>query len=564
MVSAMYGQLCPDLIQPVNNQTNVPVTTAISWTEATGINGYIISLGTTPGGTDIVNAQQVGLETTFIPPLGLPELTDIYVTISLFFINQEPIVCPSQKFTTADVTVVPECTILESPIDGEDGVSVATMLRWFYAPRAIGYRLSLGTTPGSADLLNDSDLGNTLEYNPPNDLPEGSTIYVRITPYNENGPATNCLEEEFTTSGGGEPPGCTSLIDPVNGQTNVPLSTTLSWEPVSNAIGYIVYIGSSPIENNVLDGAVFNSTSISVINFEPNRTYYILIIPFNEAGEAQGCAQESISTILGCGPFLDPETGQLLALSPQIDFPERIGLCEGSTPFRVRTSDQADGFRWFRLLPQGGELMIGEGSSILISEPGTYRYEAYNTFSQAGFEIECASSSLFEAILSSAPMISGVTKEPLDTTFNLTALVQGTGDYEYALNNIDGPYQSDSGFYNLPPGNYMLYVRDRNGCGMAEYSFRLAFPPSGFPPYFSPNNDGVNDFWQYRPPGTNALELTRIDIYDRYGKILDSFSPFGPGWDGEYRGAPMPAEGYWYRATAADGSIYRGYFSLVR
>jgi gliding motility-associated-like protein len=564
LVSAIRGQQCPDLLQPTNNQTNVPVTTTISWEAVSGINGYIISLGTSPGGTDIVNEQQVGLETTFVPPLGLPELTDIYVTISLFFINQDPIVCPSQRFTTENVTTIPECTVLESPVNGEENVSTGTSIRWFYAARAIGYRLTLGTAPGLGDILNDGDLGNTLLYVPPNDFPPDTTIYVRITPYNENGGVLNCLEEQFTTSGGGEPPVCTMLTDPLDGETNVPLSTTLSWAPAPNAIGYIVYIGSSPIENNVLDGAVFNTTSISVINFEPNRTYFVRIVPFNEAGEAQGCKQESFSTILGCGPFLDPDTGQLVNLAPEISFPEVVGLCEGNIPTTITTPDQADGFRWFKIPPQGGEIQIGEGPSVAIEEEGNYRYEAYNRLSQNGFDIECTTSSRFEVFLSSAPQITQLIREPLESTFNVTALIQGTGSYEYALNNIEGPYQPENVFLNLPPGSYTLFVRDLNGCGLAQRDFKLAFPPPGFPSYFSPNSDGINDYWQYLPPKTDALNLKLIEVYDRFGKILERFSPFALGWDGSYRGIPMPAGGYWYRALAADGQVYRGYFSLVR
>jgi len=215
-------------------------------------------------------------------------------------------------------------------------------------------------------------------------------------------------------------------------------------------------------------------------------------------------------------------------------------------------------------LPQGGEVLIGEGPSVEIAEAGSYRYEAFNRIAQNGFEIECASSSLFEAIVSSSPEIVGITRDPLETTFNVTARVQGGGDYLYALNNIEGPYQEQNQFTDLPPGDYMLYVRDRNGCGTDQYSFKLAFPPPGFPAYFSPNNDGINDYWQYKPPNTNALDLVRIEVFDRYGKILDSFSPFGPGWDGQYEGMLMPAEGYWYKATASDGRVYRGNFSLVR
>jgi gliding motility-associated-like protein len=130
--------------------------------------------------------------------------------------------------------------------------------------------------------------------------------------------------------------------------------------------------------------------------------------------------------------------------------------------------------------------------------------------------------------------------------------------------NSENAWTDSNVYTGLTVGDYILYVRDKNGCGIAERSFRLAFPPPGFPPYFSPNGDGINDFWQYIPPRDNPLPLTIIYIYDRYGKILSFFSADGPGWDGLYEGTPMPLGGYWYKALASDGQVYRGYFSLIR
>jgi gliding motility-associated-like protein len=93
---------------------------------------------------------------------------------------------------------------------------------------------------------------------------------------------------------------------------------------------------------------------------------------------------------------------------------------------------------------------------------------------------------------------------------------------------------------------------------------RLRFPPKGFPPYFSPNNDGINDHWAYEPPLINPLQIISTTIFDRFGKTLYRFSPEQQAWDGTYRGIQMPADGYWYRSETADGEIYTGYFSLVR
>ena len=87
-------------LSPIEGASNVPVESAISWEPVVGVTGYIISIGTTPGDTDVVNEQQVGNDTSFTPSEGLPENTTVYVTLTLFFFNQDNVVCPSQAFTT--------------------------------------------------------------------------------------------------------------------------------------------------------------------------------------------------------------------------------------------------------------------------------------------------------------------------------------------------------------------------------------------------------------------------------------------------------------------------------
>jgi gliding motility-associated-like protein len=560
---ATRGQDCPDLLNPLAGSNNVPVDTSISWEEVIGVTGYIISLGTTPGGTEIINEQAVGSDTSYTPPLGLPESTQVYVTLTLFIFNQDNVVCNSISFTTENVTTVPECTTMLIPVNGEINVNVGTFISWAYASRAIGYRISLGTSAGAGDIVNNQDVGNVLSFDPPSNLPPATEIFVTIFPYNENGDAVNCPSESFTTGALGEPPGCTSLITPSNGQVNVALNTIIEWIPVASATGYIVSVGSSPFINDVLDMVIFTTTVINVINFEPNKTYFVRIIPFNEAGQAQGCIQESFSTILGCGPFFDPVTGALITFYPDITMPDEIGICENDIPTRIEAPDIADGYRWYKLSANQPEILISDENYVLLSEPGQYRYEAYNVLTQEGFKLECPADKLFTAILSGLPSIDRIRIEEDGMFFNISIEVRGLGDYEYSLNSTNA-WMDSNNYSGLTPGDYILYVRDKNGCGIVERSFRLAFPPPGFPPYFSPNGDGIKDYWQYIPPEKNPLPLTTVYIYDRYGKILSYFSADGPGWDGLFDGTPMPLGGYWYRALAADGQVYRGYFSLIR
>ena len=94
---------------------------------------------------------------------------------------------------------VPLCTALTDPLNGATNVPVSTILTWAALANATGYKLTVGTTSGGTDILNDQDVGNVLTYDLASDLPYSTIIYVKIIPYNATGDAVGCTEESFTT-----------------------------------------------------------------------------------------------------------------------------------------------------------------------------------------------------------------------------------------------------------------------------------------------------------------------------------------------------------------------------
>ena len=136
----------------------------------------------------------------------------------------------------------------------------------------------------------------------------------------------------------------------------------------------------------------------------------------------------------------------------------------------------------------------------------------------------------------------------------------GEGDYEFALNDPNGPYQDEPFFDNLPPDLYTLYTRDKNGCGISEKEISVI----GFPRFFTPNGDGVNDFWQIKGISDRNQVEGNVSVFDRYGKLLVIINPGGPGWNGHYNGTLLPANDYWFKVTLADGRTFTSHFALRR
>ncbi|NKI32930.1 T9SS type B sorting domain-containing protein [Croceivirga thetidis] len=561
-----FGQDCPDLLSPFNGETNVPVDTNITWEVVPGVPGYEILLGTTPGGNDL-GGGVVGSATSYTPPLGLPENTEVFVTIILSFFAQsgggDDIPCDGYSFTTEDVTTAPGCTQMVVPADGATNVSVFTNISWLYASTATSYDITIGTTPGAGDLYTINDI-QSLSFFPPTEFPPNTEIFVQIIPKNENGSANPCQEFSFTTREVSPLPGCTNLLSPLNGSVNVPLTPLIEWVAVPGATGYRLTIGDTPGSNNVLDNAVFTTNSTFVLDFEPNKTFFITIVPFNDSGDAIGCNTETFSTLLGCGPFLDLDTGELVSLNPVFDFPPVFSFCENEDPLVISAPIIADGYRWFEVDTFGNIDLISEDRQITVDEIGNFQLEAYFLISQPGDVIECATLVDFEVVSSEIPTINNL--RVTDTALGLRIEVEasGIGDYEYAIDDINGPYKDSNVFNNVTPGSHVIYVRDKNGCGVAEERFEQDLTVEGFPKFFSPNGDGVNDFWQFIQPDGQNIVLTSIQIFNRFGLLLKQIDQNSRGWDGTFNGNDLPASDYWFIAIDDSNKEFRGHFSLKR
>ncbi|QRM89702.1 T9SS type A sorting domain-containing protein [Lacinutrix sp. WUR7] len=117
--------------------------------------------------------------------------------------------------TCLDTSALPNCDAsLIEPLNEAIAVDLDTDLSWNAATIVVtGYTLYVGTTPGATNVLDGVDVGNVLTFEP-GMLTYETTYYVTIVPYNDNGPATDCTEESFTTKN--DP---NQIIDCASGET---------------------------------------------------------------------------------------------------------------------------------------------------------------------------------------------------------------------------------------------------------------------------------------------------------------------------------------------------------
>lgn len=120
---------------------------------------------------------------------------------------------------------------------------------------------------------------------------------------------------------------------------------------------------------------------------------------------------------------------------------------------------------------------------------------------------------------------------------------------------------------------YTLTVTSPDGC-LARESIRITVVFTGgvyVPTAFSPNGDGINDYFYLYGKGISAVKL--LHIFDRWGEKVFENANFpanepGPGWDGAFRGKPLQPGIFTFYAIAAmlDGSerVLQGDLLLMR
>ncbi len=101
-----------------------------------------------------------------------------------------------------------------------------------------------------------------------------------------------------------------------------------------------------------------------------------------------------------------------------------------------------------------------------------------------------------------------------------------------------------------------------NSC-VGPITFTINMLTNNIPNAFTPDNDGLNDFFNIDV--SEFYEIRTFQIFNRWGqKIYDNDTP-ATGWDGMFNGNPAPSEVYIYNfETTNDECVFKGNVSLIR
>ncbi len=247
---------------------------------------------------------------------------------------------------------------------------------------------------------------------------------------------------------------------------------------------------------------------------------------------------------------------------------DSASICENQTVLFSDNSTGADGVltQWL--------WDFDNGNTSAIQNPAS---QTYNTAGQYSIELQVENSFGCRDTLSrlftvyAAPVISAgpdrVLLEGGQITIEATAT--GTGlQYAWVADQPGNYLSSATVLQPVVSGissdiTYQLTVVGAGGCWRQDEVLIQLLKAPVIPNTFSPNGDGINEHWtiQY----LDSYPDCKVKVFNRDGQaVFESHGYSGLGWDGRYKGKPLPFGTYYYIIEPGSGrQPMSGYVTIV-
>lgn len=347
--------------------------------------------------------------------------------------------------------------------------------------------------------------------------------------------------------GGGIRPNVTFRIEDVGGNILQSFSTgdiPNTVQPEWRQYGFFFTTNPAATEvvlrmTNNAPGGIGNDIALDDITFRP-------------------CGPTVASTIVGYGD----SAGACVEQPNTYTMTAAVSAGYSNPIFQWQVSNDA-GTNWNNIAGATG-LSYTRPSSV----PGDYLYRLAVAEAVNGNRASCnVHSNALKVIVHPPPMVNaGPDRTSLSgNTITLNASV--TGDQPtYVWRPSVFLSDSVSLTPNLTPLNdqvYTLYATSKYGCRAQDEMMVRVANDIYVPNAFTPNNDGLNDYWRipFLDPGLGGT----VRVFNRYGQVVYQVTADNVNWDGKWKGVEQPAGTYVYQVTFTSGRpTMKGTLALIR
>jgi gliding motility-associated-like protein len=301
--------------------------------------------------------------------------------------------------------------------------------------------------------------------------------------------------------------------------------------------------GSTSINLGLIIPELFSNLppNYSIAFFENTTSTNALPTNYSNTSPYNQIIYARVMNLPGC--YNDFPVELIVATFPTIVTDEEIGLCENS-PALLDAGSGFTSYTW-------NTNPVQNTQTITVANPGIYSVTLTNASN-------CTKTKTFTVTASGVATIQNIIITDFSENNSITVEYSGPSTYTFSLDGLN--YQTSPTFTQLNEGEYTLYVKDTKGCGIRTTPFFIL----DYPKYFTPNGDGINDYWYIKNLNQRITGNGSILIFDRYGKLIHQINLQNQVWDGTFNGMPLPSSDYWFQIQWGDGKIMKGHFSLKR
>lgn len=238
------------------------------------------------------------------------------------------------------VTVIPSCPVISVPANGATNISVRPTFSWTGAAGAQSYKLSIGTTSGGTDILNNVTVSsgyipaiNTI-------LSPNTKYYVKLIANNTIGDSLGCTESTFTTGANPLAPYCGPIISNAPNQiapiTSVDLAgIAYTSDVTANNIGsfepHQVFVDKIfTVKDNVTTVPI----TVKAIGIANNGWAMSVFIDWNNDGNFDGVGESYFNTTATMIRTTSVAAGNIVTLTGNLPIPAGTSL--GNKRIRIK------------------------------------------------------------------------------------------------------------------------------------------------------------------------------------------------------------------------------------